>query len=69
MEESLYEELKATGLKIDHHCSDLYIKVTPETTRIINKFKYYKDQFVCNLDGKLKYDVFGAYAPYWDKQV
>lgn len=27
---------------IDHHASDLYLKVTPETTRIIKKYKYQK---------------------------
>lgn len=48
---------------IDHHASDLYLKVTPETTEIINNYQY-KDnvtKFIDNIDSELWYDIPFAY--------
>lgn len=32
---TLYEALTAAGCEIDHHESDLYVRVTPDSTRIV----------------------------------
>lgn len=57
---------------IDHHYSDLYLKVTPETTALVNKYRY-KNQvtkFIDNIDHEPWYDVPFAYSAYFeDKQL
>lgn len=44
---------------IDHHASDLYLKVTPETTRIINQLenKSLLTTFTDNIDNELWYEI------------
>lgn len=44
---------------IDHHASDLYLKVTPETTRIINQLdnKSLLTTFTDNIDHELWYEI------------
>ena len=44
---------------IDHHASDLYLKVTPETTRIINQLenKSLLTTFTDNIDKELWYEI------------
>lgn len=37
---SIHAELKAAGVPIDHHETDLYAKVTPESERIIQGYKF-----------------------------
>jgi hypothetical protein len=37
--ENIYEEAKKLGVTIDHHESDLYIPVTPETRALIARYK------------------------------
>ena len=55
---------------IDHHASDLYLKVTPETTRIIKKYKYQKQitTFKSNIDNTLWYDIPFCYTPFWEEK-
>lgn len=36
---NIYEEAKKLGVEVDHHESDLYIPVTPETTELIKQYK------------------------------
>jgi len=36
---SLYQELKAAGVKIGNHCSDLYFEWTPESREILKRHK------------------------------
>lgn len=56
----------------DHHASDLYIKVTPATMRIIDRYEYRHDvtTFRDQTDPRraLWYDVPFAYLPYWQGQ-
>lgn len=44
---------------IDHHASDLYLKVTPETTQIINQLenKSLLTTFTDNIDNELWYEL------------
>ena len=40
----IYAEVKKLGVEIDHHESDLYIPVTPETTKLVEQY-----EFKCNV--------------------
>lgn len=50
---------------IDHHASDLYIRVTPESLSLINRFQYRHmvKTFVDNIDHVLWYDLPFCYDP------
>ena len=70
----LYDALidATTPAERDHHASDLYIKVTPATARIIDRYAYrhqvetFRDQ--TDPRRALWYDVPFAYLPYWQGQ-
>lgn len=58
---------------IDHHETDLYIRKTPESTKLINKMKY-KDSgllttFVDNIDHAVWYDLPFCYSPEWERRL
>ena len=64
---------------IDHHCSDLYVYVTPLTTRVIKawmKNNGYTDnlnglliqKFKDQITGRMMYDIFFQYIPSLDKK-
>lgn len=69
---ALYNALMdaTTPAERDHHCSDLYVKATPETTRIIRQYEYrrqiatFRDQ--TDPQRALWYDIPFAYLPYWE---
>jgi len=70
---TLYQRLCEAGLEdqIDHHCSDLYVFVTPQTTEIIEQWildtgyhKTFYDKFVDQVTGKLMYDIPFQYDPW-----
>lgn len=71
MEKSLYEQLKEIMKPedIDHDCytSDLYCKVTPASTEIINNYTYKSNvtTFINNITHELWYDIPFAYDLYW----
>jgi len=63
---TLYEELVAAGLKIDNHCSDLYVEDTPEAREIIKKYPAYDKTKQCFVSDKTAWlDIPFAYVPYW----
>lgn len=68
---SIYEALKATGAPMDSHESDLYVKKTPETEKIIKTYKYRDNvtTFSNQLNGGIWYDVPFAYQPWWDSRA
>lgn len=77
---TLIEKLIEAGYprkEMYHHCSDLYVFVTPETTKAINEwFKeqgYSKDLFVSrfkdNVTGKPMYDIAFQYYEEVDENV
>lgn len=75
---NIYLELLKYGYPksdIDHHESDLYIYVTPLTTRLINEI--YPDentqqtlvhQFISQTDHKPMYEIAFAYLPFWQEK-
>lgn len=57
---------------IDHHDSDLYVKMTPETSAIINRSGLIRGHgytvFTDQITGTLWYDIAFAYSPYWEER-
>lgn len=50
---------------IDHHASDLYLRVTPESTALIERFQYSHmvTRFIDNIDRVPWYDLPFCYCP------
>lgn len=75
LEKSLYEELLSAGYPakdIFNHESDMYVYVTPLTTRLVNEFwpndnmrRIFVSTFTDNVTKRTMYDVAFAYDPYW----
>ena len=65
----IYEQLKKANIPLDHHASDLYAKVTPESQKIIESYpgKSHVTTFISNLDFESWYDIPFAYTPFWEK--
>ena len=68
---------------IHHHESDLYIYVTPLTTRVLRDWclangwntqlikddGYLFSTFKCNITGRKMYDVAFQYMPWWEERT
>jgi hypothetical protein len=79
-EPSIYQQLVAAGVEIDHHESDLYCPVNEVTKAIVEEGQYrsgdYGDYllkravstFNSQIDGTLWYDIPFAYDPFWEKK-
>jgi len=64
---TLYQDIKAAGISINNHESDLYFPVTPESIEILALYPdQSSSQFVSNTDGQLWFDAPFAYEPFWD---
>lgn len=53
---------------IDHWCSDLYLKATPISRKIVKDYKYkrFVTTFRSNIDGSLWYEIpFAYYGENW----
>lgn len=72
-----YQRLKEAGVPLDNHESDLYAKVTPESTIIITGYENVRkvtgkgaplnvSTFKSNIDGTLWYDIPFAFDPWWE---
>ena len=70
MESSIYEEMKAVGIEIGHHESDLYAKVTPESERIVAGYRFRRqvNRFISNIDNELWFDIPFAFNPFWENK-
>ena len=68
MIENIYEEMKKIGVEIDHHGSDLYVPVTPETIALVKQYEFRENVkcFRSRIEG-MWYDIPFAYQPFWDK--
>ena len=66
----LYEKIVAAGIQHDSHESDLYIPVTPETTKLVSEYEFRTNvqRFTSQIDGKPWYDIPFAYQPAWEKR-
>lgn len=69
--QSIYEQMKALNIPMDHHASDLYVKVTPESQKIVDAYKFKKQvtTFIDNIDHKQWFDIPFAYDPFWMDKV
>ena len=69
----IHAALKAvtTPADIDHHYSDLYVRVTPATCEVMKKFQYSNmvTTFIDNIDHVLWYDIPFCYNPTLDKEA
>jgi hypothetical protein len=67
---SIYDQMLAARVLIDHHESDLYVPVNDRTTAIVNgyEFKGNVTTFISNVDKKPWYDIPFAYAPWWSER-
>jgi hypothetical protein len=64
---TVYEQLSRAGVELDHHESDLYARVTPESRAIVEAYEFRNNvtTFRSQIDGTPWYDVPFAYDPYW----
>jgi hypothetical protein len=72
MSESVYKLLKAAGVPLDHHESDLYAKVTPESRAIVADYEHRANvkTFRSETDkGEFWYDIPFAYEPWWEART
>ena len=58
---------------IDHHESDLYVRVTPTTKEIVTNYCKDTDSampktFIDQIDNERWYDIPFMYTPYWEKK-
>jgi len=71
METTLYAELVKQGITVHSHYSNLYFKVTEQTTAILKAFPQDKGittTFINQVEGGLWYDTPFAYLPYWEQK-
>lgn len=55
---------------IDHHESDLYLRITPISKKLIREYEF-KNQvhvFRDNIEHVLWYEIPFAYTPYWERR-
>ena len=66
---SIYEEMKALGIPIGNHYSDLYVLATPESEAVLKRHKEHSySMFKSRIDGEMYFDIPFAYEPYWEKR-
>ena len=55
------------GNEIDHHQSDLYLKVTPISQELVNNYEFKGNvkRFYSRVDNSSWFDIPFAYSPYW----
>lgn len=71
---TLYEELKAAGVEISNHESDLYFPVTDVAVAILNKPEHETHRkiattFLDNGTGAFWFDVPFAFEPWWEQRI
>ncbi len=64
---SVYERLKALGVPMSNHESDLYVKATPEAIEA-TKNEANRRFFTSQIDGTLWIDLPFRYEPWWIKR-
>ena len=69
--ETIYAQLKAAGVPLDHHESDLYAKVTPNSNRIVGGYEHKANvtQFTSQTDNAQWFDIPFAYDPFWEDKT
>ena len=69
---SLYAQLVAAGVPVDHHESDLYFKATPESHLIVERMRVGPGRCVTHIStfahavtGELWYEAPFMFEPWW----
>lgn len=67
----LYAALVAAGCEVDHHESDLYVRIAPAAAAIIQAYETRgtvtnRSTFRSAIDGSAWYDLPFHYTPYWE---
>lgn len=66
---SIYEQLMLAGVDLDHHESDLYAEVTPESRRIVEAYQYRSNVTTYYTNGEQWYDIPFAFDPWWESHL
>lgn len=68
---SIYDQLKAAGVPLDSHESDLYAKVTPDSKRILADYEHKSNvrQFQSQIDKEMWFDIPFAFDPFWANRI
>lgn len=66
---NIYERAVAAGLKVDNHCSDLYLPVNVASQELVENYEYKGGvtMFRSQIDGEAWYDIPFAYEPWWNR--
>ena len=71
--DQLYQRALGLGVTIDHHESDLFLPVTPETIALVKEYRFAKSvkRFVSTIDGRAEiwYEIPFAYSPFWEPRA
>jgi len=71
---TIYQQMKAAGVPMDNHESDLYVPKNEVTSEIIHKamregeLKSFVDIFMSERDNEWWYDIPFAYQPFWNEK-
>ena len=72
MKETVYDKLVAMECQIDSHASDLYVKVTETSTKILWDFypvrADFPGTFISNTDRTSWYTLPFCYSPWWRRR-
>ena len=66
---TIYEKMVQAGVKIENHCSDLYVPKNKITDPIVADYEFPAcvSIFRDNIVHELWYDIAFAYEPFWKK--
>ena len=67
---SIYEKMVQSGVRIENHCSDLYVQKNAITDRIISSYEFPAcvSVFTDNIDCSPWYCISFAYEPFWSEK-
>lgn len=63
----IYPKLKAINATMDNHESDLYVKITPGTKRLIDDYRPIGVTYFYS-EGERWADIPFSYLPYWESR-
>ena len=67
---SIYQQMKAAGVPVESHASDLYVPDTPQVREILQRFGRNPGtvlSFTSQIDGKRWFDIPFAHDPFWER--
>jgi hypothetical protein len=66
---TIYQLLKSAGQELESHESDLYVKITDDSIKIVNNYKFRNNvtSFISKIDGEPWFDIPFAFDPFWER--